>query len=1002
MDANEKKNEDDFLLSFSDLVQLCRKNKYKIYYGALFFAFLGCLYTLSKPIEYQVAATFREKGKSQVAVNSTLKASLFLGGDSSDNEAIAIMKSRKLMEKLVIETGMQAVIVAKENRFGMLPLQNVKKNLIVEYAAFKNKLSIPLPDILPDFVAEKITFNGEVPRNLQIVFRSNEDFDVREGNKTLGTGKLAVPFFSNNFGFTLLSNSNAPLAGKDYSLTLMPLSMTAENLTKKFNIENDRFDKGLLKLSYKHPDRHQAANHLNTLMIIYLEYLDKERQRLLGSQISYLEKRQDEMNTQLQERMNSYARTSSSDIFTTGYADALKAMDFLATYQHSNKQQLLAIDLEIKRFQSLQNGDEIYFNKILSPNNPPAIQAVFNEICQLKQEADALDLALRNTTPKDPLAIQESFIQQLNELNEVQQNSKEAKMILASLDHDDLPIPSKKLLDNPKFMIKTWYEKLIIPQNKNIDDQIGAKDEEEWKSCKASFAVYLSNLIHLLAVHQRSIEEHLVHQQAPLEEFQGVNLNTAKELYLTYSKELSGIQSKMIQQEYIIGQIDEPGFEISSLSTVLTDPISTEMLSKASAINLSLRDHDNRSNKEQERLKTELAIQKGFLTSHLKHSVQLLKLQQKLLQDKIQALQNSTLTLIQERISILQKHLAEYVSFQLTNLLQEKNFIEQNLLELRKELSYLPHKWVSEKLIDQQLELNIKMTEELTKLVESKNISNNLEMIQSAPIDIAVVPTHPKSPRLLLFAVLGAMLGGLFTIAFVLLTSIIGGIKASTDNLSLADLHVSGTLSKSYRETSSEPLLDKDLDTLRRIIAFLDLANAPSSDSPSEGHSLLLIKGHGPDYSASLAKLMSKKGLKILLLPLSFNTQEDPQYLPGLLQCLERETEEPKINKAKGYDFISSGGITRFSNELIGSHRFHEILQKLMRQYDWVIAVSHALPHSAEAESLMERFHYAAISISDETIDQLKGCIRIAKSQEKPKKTTFVITHPLIEGYENL
>ena len=306
------------------------------------------------------------------------------------------------------------------------------------------------------------------------------------------------------------------------------------------------------------------------------------------------------------------------------------------------------------------------------------------------------------------------------------------------------------------------------------------------------------------------------HQQAPLKEFQGINLNIAKDLYISFNKELSNAESSATQHEFISDQLNEPNFEISSLSTILTDPLSLEMITRTSNLILALKDQDNRSAKEQERLNADIAIQKGFLKTHVQQSIALLNLRQKFLKEKIQHLQSLNLSLIQEQISILENQINEYIDNTLVNLNQEKLLIEKNLNELRMEMAAFPQKWAAEQLIDQQMEINKNLVEEISKLVESKNIANNLEKLQSAPVDMAFPPLHPKSPRLILLTLFGAVAGAFLGFLWILGWSIIQGIQASTDNLKGIGTDVCGFFSRKYPKSfDQDPLLDNDLTTLR-------------------------------------------------------------------------------------------------------------------------------------------------------------------------------------------
>jgi len=283
-------------------------------------------------------------------------------------------------------------------------------------------------------------------------------------------------------------------------------------------------------------------------------------------------------------------------------------------------------------------------------------------------------------------------------------------------------------------------------------------------------------------------------------------------------------------------------------------------------------------------------------------------------------------------------------------------------------------------LIEQQLRMNSAMVEELTKIVESKNIANNLEIVQSAPVDFSLPPTHPLRPKLIFFCIFGSILGAFFTMGGLIAKVILRGIPASKENLELAGVHVSGNL-------TVDPA--KNLKTFRRLITQLPTA-VPGTDTERSGQSLVFIKGKGTDFSRDIAMLMSRKGLKVLILDLKFDKEPEPQQLPGLLQYLEGEAQEPQIHPYKFHDEMISGGVSSYSNEYIGSRAFRDLLTKLKTQYDWIIGITNATPDSPEAEHLLNHFDHAVINVCKETLPDLNHIIHLAKYSPAKKKVFFV------------
>ncbi len=967
--SHSHEEQSEFLLTFADLLNIVKKSKKTFIGSAIFFALLALCYGLTKPIEYEAEATFKEKNKSQSGFNNSLSAAFFMLSDVGDSNALAIMRSRVLLEDLVKDQGLQGQITKVSYHFPLIPLETIKNNLLTEYALFM-RLPIPiLKDQEVDFTFDEIAYTDEVPIPLEMKVLSDKTFAIYDRQKKkVGEGKFGYPFVRDNYSFTISQARSIPVDSGEYHLTLLPLELTAQRLSKLFTIETDRNDKGLLKISYRNRDRKQAASHVNALMTLYQRYIECEHENVCEKQVGYLIQRQQEMGKILESMMQTYADVLASDLSSTGFATSEKAMEFLASNQQQLKQKLLSTTLEMQRLEKAQEegGGEMVISSL---NHADVISNIAAEKRQLKQQADALNLVLRSD-PDQTQVFQQSFSAQLKELDQVKQTLQESQRALASLEKNLIPEKSSHLKDDSKYIFNAWHERLNQAASK-----VGPQEEcaAHWEECRSGFIAYLSHLNHYLSVYQRNIEEKLAHQQAPLKEFQGINLNIARELYISYNRDLSALESRTSQHEFILTQLDEPGFEISSLSTILTDPLGTEMISRVSNLILALKDQDNRSSKEQERLNAELAIQKGFLKTHIEQSMALLQLHQSFLKEKIQSLQSITLSLIQEELSILDNQLKEYVASALDNLHKEKELITDNLDELRVEMASFPQKWAAEQLIYQQMEINKGLVEEVSKLVESKNIANNLEKLQSAPVDRAFSPIHPKSPHLILLTIAGAIMGMVVGFVWSLGRSIVHGVQASEHILVANGQEFAGLLSSKKNIPQANfhkyPLLDSDLSTLRRVAVFMAAHKLP------ENSFCLLLEGRGADYSGSLAELLARKGLKVLVIELRFD-EVSSQSSNGMLQYLEGKVDHPQILSLNGYDKIAPGGVSRYANELVNSRRFRQLLDQMKPQYDWVLLSSSACSTTAEAEALLDIFPLAAVTLVNETIQDLRPLLQ--------------------------
>lgn len=979
MQKNNQDPEDKFIIPVSDIRRLYRRSKKKIFASAIALGLFGAFWTLTKPVEYRAESTFREKSTKPVNIGNSLSAMLMMGGagGAADNEAIASIKSRQLMQHVVEKLNLQATVNQQEPTDTYLG--RIGNHLKVAYLSYMDPLHPSLKDPFCPLKVDSLLYGGETPLSIKVVLEPDTHYQVFSNGALIGDGQLGTPFIGESFQFTLNCAHQLSSLKSVYNITLWPMAFKADILSKAVKIDADKNDKTLLKLSYQHRDRHLATSLVNTVMKCYQDFLKQHSERQASLQLAYLKKRRAETETDLIALMNDHAKSLSQDLSSTGFADSEKEMAFLAARQHELKSKLLSNELEMIRLQNVQEGKCVYYDQYASSGDPSIINTILNEVRGLKQQRDALELAVRKNPLMDSSTVDSSFNKQLDELSEIQLYIQELHTILNDYQRGQAPDTSSKLFNDPRFLVRAWYEK--VNPSSSTDIQTHERQEQE----REHFLFYLQNLERMLSVHEKIIQERLTHQQNPSLEFQGIQLDTARELYMSYSKSQHQLEAQIRQNSFLLSQMEDPNFEISSLSLTLKDPVSLDMITKASQLVLALKDANNRSTKEQERLKEDLSLQRNFLSIHLKQMTELLALNQELDQEKVYALQNVMLELIHQQISLLGKNLQEYVSNRLENIKQEGVSIEMHLAEMHKEMAGLPHRRVGEKLIDQNVETNQLIVEEIAKMVESKNIAHKLELIQSAPIDIAVPPLHPSPTNLLFFTLFGSIFGGLLSFGIIVGKSVSKGITVSEGNLKLINQHVSGKLSTPDPQ-SNQTLSDNDLETLRRLQTYF-LQDSHGNTLAGQGHTLLLIEGAGPDYSADLAALLIKKGLKPITISLSFDGT-DGSTQTGLLDYLQGTATFPGISHDESGDHIQAGGVSRYSIELLTTARFRELIDKLKTKYDWIIAVTRAMPTSAEAESLLPQFPLVAVSVCEETLPELN---LYTKMSDPHRKTTFVM-----------
>lgn len=931
-----------FDIVLSDLREIVKRKRVKIILLSLVAAFVGFSYAITRDLYYPAEASFRDKGKASSGLSFNMSDLLTGGsGDKHDSEAVSAMKSMRLMESLIRKENMQGDI--SEKTLSQPLLKNIYNNLVVEWAHF-NRSKVPsLKDDNKSLKFTHIAYEGEVYLPLEITFSDETTYEVAGGGK----GKLNTPFKNANYEFTLSKLDEEPLAHRSFNVQLYPIKHVAKDLTTLLIAKTDPDDRGIIRIKYNHPDRHFGTQFVNKLMLVYQDYLEEERDRISKAQLHYLQKREEEIGLSLKSIMKEHAAAISQDISSSGFTDTKMEMEFLTNQFIAANSKLMQINLDEKRLEKVLTGDFASFDQG-SPgsSDAPIINDIFHKMRDLKLQQDTLDLALEDNRA----TLQEKdFEQDLNKLSILKACCQEAdKIIGGNLD-------SPAALKAPQYRLDLWKKRL---QNKEIDE--------------TQFDSYVERLKSLIHMQITSIEERMKHRMTVPKEYQGLNLASAKDLYVLLSHDRQNNESAIKQLGFVIKQLDLPDFEVTSLTSVVNDPVSNEKIMKASQLSHSLKDTANRTSRELDRIRDELRVQKEFLKMHLSESAKLLEIKDDLLKDKSMLLQAAMLEMTGREITVLEKQLYDYVTTRLLNLQIEKRMVIQHQDELKEQLASIPEKWMQEQLLEQHILRNQKMVENITGMVESKNISNNLELVQSAPLDWAVPPLHPNHPKIMMKTIMGGILGAFLATGFFLAKGLLIDTPLTMENLNANGFKTLGKL-RYKRRDKTLPLFDQNLDTLRRGLSYLP---HPST--------LINFYTHHLDYTDLLVQLLKKRGETVVFLDLSFKAEGST---PGLKQYLAGSCALDSIIID---DRIASGGLDRFSNELLGQEKFKELLGTLKSQYDWVVASTPIKFSAAEMETLLLTFDAAFIGLGKENLLQMTPLLTELEELKKEKPIAFL------------
>lgn len=938
--------QDTLLFSLSDLWRICIQRRLLIALGALAMTLFGCYWTLTKPVLYRAEATFREREKGGGSLSASFTDLMGLGGGSKQSgEAISLMHSRKLLEPLIAQKGLQASLVDQSISSGRW--HRASQHLQSQWAHLSRRKTPLFPPADTHLLCQEVHYEGEVPLGFEIRFTHEELYELYDENFALiGKGQLHTPYNGEGYRFTLKKAAASSLKGKRFSLALLPMHLIAQSVAARLNIEQNSEDACLLDLSYLDGDRLQCAKMLNAIMESYQTYLQEESQRKADIQLSYLKKRQEEGARELETRMRAHAASLSQEIDSYGFTDSEKEMTFLAHGQKELKEKLLRLQLEKRHLTAALEEDPIPTDRLALGGDLTKGSPLLSSLRGLRQQRDRLHVTLHHSPHSSQRG--KKLSESLEEIHTLTEQIHNLEQVCRQLSSSST-LPSLTFLQGEDPLVEAWLQRPLFDSLAQASSEPLPLTPFQGEEKKALFA-YLENLQKVFQVRKEMLTEQLAYHQGEGEFLEGMDLQGARSLFVSYHTKLQENAASLRQLTFCLEQVNQSDTELSTLSALLQDPISRDIIARGYELQKLLQEESARTGKEQERIRRALAMERRLLLGHLHQTLSLQKGQKALLEEKIYQLQLTTLQLLNGEITLQEAQLKECLIARKEQIQQEERVVEKSLTEIQKQMATLPGKWVSEKLIEQQINHNKRVVEEVTKLAESKSIAHNLEIIQSAPVDRAVPPILPQSPRLTLFLLMGSIMGTLMATALTLFLSLAKGLKSSPQTLELQGERVLGSL-------------QRDLSpTLRRVSSHMEQTKEKRT---------LLIQGAGPYYQDALQNLLAKSGKKVIQVPLGGDFS--PQGRGGLLQYLEGEIDYPKGEERAGGHAIPSGGESDFWPELLASSRFEELLLRLERQYDCILLTTSADPRSAEAEKYLALASTAIVTVGGERLDELSA-----------------------------
>jgi hypothetical protein len=959
----KQKKRSSFPIFLSDIFFKYKIHKEKVKKFSLIFISLLALFTLLSYPKYESFGSFKcgeEENGSAGSIKDLIKSSNPL----LDKPApIAYFKSKRILYPLIEDLKLQGAILPESKIKSRL--KNFKDNLLLEYRFLLRKDPQPISQDNPAIAIQELTFDGKAKVLFEIDFLNEEDFKVKsQYSLANNNGKLGQPFIFPEGSFTLGKQSYKTLASNQFKLVVDTKEETYNEIFNYLTIESDEADPLLLEITYLSKNSALSAAFVNGLMKQYKKFLQEEQDDRNQFQLAYLSKRSSEVNSGFILDLNDYANNIKSLVIKEGYLDSHREIAHLSKLHDDGQSNLLRIENEIKRIKQFKTDDYLYCDNAF---NTEAIRELLNKRRANEQRQYSLELALKSGNSQNYTSIKENlqarYQTSLATLKTQLQNVVKASEILE--ENEALLISS----NDPHFqsdLVLNW----INEYNNLLPQILDSKENTTLMPVESMRAFYQSknNLLHYFKENHNLLNIQLKNisfkanepMEFSIDNTKGVDPETTELLYKKATEELERVQKDFKKITYVHAQIQEADFPINSLSSFLPDSTSQGIIKTSNQLYLDLQDTSNFTQKERVRKQENIKVLRQSLSIHLSRLINLMSLEEDSLQANIFSLQQATLDNSKQKGSILNASLDNIIQTRLESLTNEKKILVSQNKKLTQRMILAPNTWVKQKSLEAKTEINKSLLEEVSKLVETKNVQSNISLINSRPLEIAFQPLYPKNPLVVIKTIFFAILS--LSLCFMLFSFqvITKGPNAGAEYLKSIDQNFCGYLSSLANcpfacLSITEKVPSNDLQTIRQLIQDLKMLEGPKVIYTALNTSI--------NYLPHLFHLLNISKTKALVL----NFDSSPGEGNELEHYLEGKTEDVVSKDFFDYTLISINTESPFLAEKLQLERFKQLLKQLKK--------THPLIFFNCSKPITQGLSKSLFQLADLSIISIKPCL---------------------------
>jgi hypothetical protein len=754
-------NESFFCIS--DLINLFKRKKNKIFLFSFFSFIIVFLYFAKFNLTYSSSSLFQE-GNLKKGISAGIESIIFNAPTKQSSESF--FKTQKLLKEVIEKVALQIKVIEDEK-----PFDRYKKNFLLNIKSLTYK-KIKEIDF---FEFENSLYEKEHPTILFLRFLDKNNFEVLDENYIFLT-KAAVneKVKINDFEFTLKKIIKNLKTNKLYKIQINPWIIAVNEFISNLEIKPSKINLNFLNLKYTDQNKYFTSLFLNTLMQTYLEKLKKENEEVNNQQLNFLKIKKERL---LKELDTIFDESEDHLIKITKNSFDKNLDDQVANLNQLKNQLFLNIETIDKKVISLENFSNINNLNELNPETKEIVKKI-EDLNFQKNQICLIDNKLN----------QKTFNENIQKLDGIQKE----------IDQNNIFLKNLKNFNLLKNVIFTKYQ--ISLENENQKNEF-----EKYLQQRQKDLYFFKNLL------SSSIS---------FKNFDLLDLDTIEKKYQNFITLKDKNLSEIEDIKFIIKDIKN-NKESFIFSNFLSDQTSLSFIDKIKKLNEIIFDEKNYFLKEKEKANLEKKIEKKYFLNHLQELLNIKKINLNNIKTKLHELNQLRIDAINKNIYLLEKNKKTLIDNQISFLKEEKekklnrlNFLKEHLIDLLKKKS-----------LDNKLKLHqditLKMLESTNNIIESKTIDHNLSILDSKIIDKALLPSSENKPKTFIYSCLAFILVFFISFVFFLYKAILNGFRISKNNLLAQNLNYLGEIKHEKFNGEIDKLSHTTKSSLRNVLSFI-------------------------------------------------------------------------------------------------------------------------------------------------------------------------------------